>query len=89
MENSSYEPKRVPTSKTLENKKWSRNRARQVAGQPAGPCLAFTKARVVKHNDDLLKFIPREILVCDTIDPHMTFVARLASGRIDRRGGML
>ena len=30
-----------------------------------------------------------EILVCDAIDPNMTFIVPLAAGIVERRGGML
>ena len=30
-----------------------------------------------------------EVLVCDAIDPNMTFILPLAGGIIERRGGML
>jgi pyruvate,water dikinase len=62
--------------------------ARQVVGQPAGAGLAIGKARVVLVREDLFEFRAREILVCDAIDPKMTFVVPLA-GIVERRGGML
>ena len=64
-------------------------RARQIVGQPAGPGLATEKARVISHHSDLLAFKRGEILVCDAIDPGMTFVIPLASAVVERRGGML
>jgi pyruvate,water dikinase len=63
--------------------------ARQLTGQPAGRGIAAGKARVVLGGADLLAFIPGEILVCDAIDPSMTFVVPLAAGVVERRGGML
>jgi phosphohistidine swiveling domain-containing protein len=63
--------------------------ARQVVGQPAGAGLATGKARVIRQPEDLFEFRAREILVCDAIDPNMTFVVPLASGIVERRGGML
>jgi pyruvate,water dikinase len=47
------------------------------------------KARVVLNPSDLFNFQKGEILVCDAIDPGMTFVVPLASGIVERRGGML
>ena len=38
---------------------------------------------------DLFGFESGEILVCDAIEPNMTFVVPLSSGIIERRGGML
>ncbi len=63
--------------------------ARQVVGQPAGAGLATGKARVIGDPEDLFDFRAREILVCDAIDPNMTFVVPLAAGIVERRGGML
>jgi pyruvate,water dikinase len=63
--------------------------ARQLVGQPAGPGLSRGKARVVRHHLDLQDFKSAEILVCDAVDPNMTFVIPLAAGVIERRGGML
>jgi phosphohistidine swiveling domain-containing protein len=62
---------------------------RQLLGQPAGPGIAVAKARVVLNPPDLFSFQKGEILVCDAIDPGMTFVVPLASGIVERRGGML
>jgi pyruvate,water dikinase len=58
-------------------------------GQPASPGLAVGTARVILESRDLLSFQEGEILVCDAIDPGMTFVAPLAAGVVERRGGML
>jgi phosphohistidine swiveling domain-containing protein len=66
-----------------------RSQARQIVGQPAGPGLAVGRARVVAGRDDLAAFEDGEILVCDAIEPSMTFVVPLASGIVERRGGML
>ncbi len=64
-------------------------RPRQLVGQPAGPGLARGIARVVGGKEDLMSFKAGEILVCDAIDPNMTFVVPLCSGIVERRGGML
>ncbi|MDJ0764119.1 MAG: PEP/pyruvate-binding domain-containing protein [Myxococcota bacterium] len=64
-------------------------RARQLVGQPASPGLAIGRARVIVDPSELLSFHEGEILVCDAIDPNMTFVAPLAAGVVERRGGML
>jgi len=63
--------------------------ARQIVGQPAGPGLATGKARVISQHSDLFQFKRGDILVCDAIDPGMTFVIPLASAVVERRGGML
>ena len=64
-------------------------KSRQILGQPAGPGMAMGKARVVLDASDLFSFQSGEILVCDAVDPAMTFVVPLASGIVERRGGML
>ncbi|MBN1332524.1 MAG: hypothetical protein JW971_02075, partial [Synergistales bacterium] len=64
-------------------------RARQVTGHPANAGLATGKARVIRHTPDLFSFRKGEILVCDAIDPNMTFIVPLAAGVVERRGGML
>jgi pyruvate,water dikinase len=66
-----------------------RIQARQLVGQPAGPGVVNAKARVIEHPSGLTAFKHGEILVCDAVDPNMTFVIPLASGVIERRGGML
>jgi len=63
--------------------------ARQIVGQPAGPGFARGIARVVRHPADLFGFQQGEVLVCDAIDPKMTFVVPLAAAVVERRGGML
>ena len=62
---------------------------RQLTGQPAGQGVATGKARVIRTPDDLFKFKSGEILICDAIDPNMTFVVPMASAVVERRGGML
>ncbi len=62
---------------------------RQIVGQPAGPGITKGKARVILSPSDIFAFESGEILVCDAIEPTMTFVVPLASGIIERRGGML
>lgn len=63
--------------------------ARQLVGQPAGPGSATGPARVILQQQDLNAFQHGEILVCDAVDPTMTFVAPLAAAVVERRGGML
>ena len=64
-------------------------RPRQLTGQPAGPGLGEGPARVIWKTSDLTEFQSGEILVCDAIDPAMTFVVPLSNGIVERRGGML
>ena len=62
---------------------------RQLIGQPAGPGISRGKARVITQHSDLSNFKHGEVLVCDAVDPNMTFVVPLASAIVERRGGML
>ncbi len=78
------------TTKQIPKKEMKSNvRARQLRGQPAGPGVATGKARVIIDREELFKFNDGEILVCDAIDPNMTFIIPLASAIVERRGGML
>jgi pyruvate,water dikinase len=63
--------------------------ARQLTGQPAGPGISRGPARVILEISDLSEFKSGEVLVCDAVDPNMTFVVPLATGVVERRGGML
>ena len=62
---------------------------RQLIGQPAGPGISRGKARVIAQHADLSNFKHGEVLVCDAVDPNMTFVVPLAAAIVERRGGML
>ncbi len=64
-------------------------RDRQLVGQPAGPGYARGPARVVRETADLFALRADEVLVCDAVDPNMTFAIPLASAIVERRGGML
>jgi phosphohistidine swiveling domain-containing protein len=68
---------------------FSRLKARQLVGQPAGPGLGRGPARVVREASELFHFKAGDVLVCDAVDPGMTFVVPLAAGIVERRGGML
>lgn len=80
-----YAPRREPERETAA----APARARQLRGQPAGAGIARGAARVVLEHGDLFGLKRGEILVCDAIDPNMTFVVPLAAGIVERRGGML
>jgi phosphohistidine swiveling domain-containing protein len=84
------DPKCIPQeSKGQKERRPSRVLARQIIGQPASRGLATGRARVVLSPQDLFKFQSGEVLVCDALDPTMTFVVPLASAIVERRGGML
>ncbi|MFO7875330.1 MAG: PEP/pyruvate-binding domain-containing protein [Desulfovermiculus sp.] len=78
-----------PAARIEEDITEPRMRSRQILGQPAGPGVVQGRARVVKSVDDLRLFQAGEILVCDAVDPNMTAIVVLASGIVERRGGML
>ena len=63
--------------------------ARQLIGQPAGAGVATGRARVIRQPQDLFAFRKAEVLVCDAVDPNMTFVVPMAAAIVERRGGML
>jgi len=74
------------TDKTAAEKWFS---SRQIVGHPAGPGIASGRARLLKTPQDLLSFKQGEILVCQGVDPNMTFVVPLAAAVVEERGGML
>jgi pyruvate,water dikinase len=84
---SSYRPREAKASDAAGRQR--KLRARQLLGQPAGPGIGTGTARVVTSPSDLFDFKAGEILVCDSIDPNMTFIVPLAAGIVERRGGML
>jgi phosphohistidine swiveling domain-containing protein len=63
--------------------------ARQLRGQPAGKGIAKGRARVILSAKDIVTIEKDEILVCDAIDPTMTFCIPLVRAIVERRGGML
>jgi pyruvate,water dikinase len=87
LKDSDYIPKRRSSTEPI--KLSSELKARQILGQPAGPGIARGKARVILSPSDVFAFESGEILVCDAIEPNMTFVVPLSSGIVERRGGML
>ena len=82
-----YVPKTVTVTKTDETN--FEVRPRQLVGQPASPGVVRASARVIDNLLNLFEFKAGEILVCDAVDPNMTFVVPLAAGIVERRGGML
>jgi pyruvate,water dikinase len=67
----------------------SREKPRQLVGQPAAPGMATGKVRRVVEANDIKRFCAGEVLVCDAIQPMMTHLVPLAAGIVERRGGML
>ena len=64
-------------------------RARQIVGHPAGQGIARGTARVIRDPGDLTDFTEGEVLICQGVDPNMTFVIPLAAAVVEERGGML
>ncbi len=87
LQDPSYVPQKHASAETI--REGYRVKARQLIGQPAGPGIAKGKARVILNPSDLFDFKAHEILVCDAVDPNMTFVVPLSAGIVERRGGML
>jgi pyruvate,water dikinase len=87
LRNPDYRPRAV--EHTVSQPEPSQVDSRQILGQPASQGLASGRARVVREPQDLFSLRKGEILVCDAIDPAMTFVVPLAAAIVERRGGML
>lgn len=62
---------------------------RQLIGQPSSPGIVTGRARIIRSLADFSKLESGEIIVCDAVQPQMTFLMALASGIVERRGGML
>ncbi len=62
---------------------------RQLLGNPSGRGVAEGFARVILKEEDLFNLKAGEVLVCDAVDPNMTFIVPLCSAIVERRGGML
>ncbi len=73
----------------ITSDKNSKMKIRKYTGQPAGPGIASGQSRVIKRPGDIFDFKKGEVLVCDAIDPNMTFIVPFASAIVERRGGML
>lgn len=80
---------RYETQKDKERDPAVLQRPRQLVGQPAGPGVSTGPARVIDDMESLADFKTGEVLVCDAIEPNMTFLAPMAAAIIERRGGML
>jgi phosphoenolpyruvate synthase/pyruvate phosphate dikinase len=63
--------------------------SRQIVGHPAGPGISSGRARLIQTPLNLLSFKHGEVLVCQGVDPNMTFVVPLAAAVVEERGGML
>jgi pyruvate,water dikinase len=89
LNNPTYIPQAHSPEESQEEPEDFRLKGRQLIGQPAGPGLVKATARVILNTSDLSTFTSGDILVCDAVDPTMTFVVPLAAGIVERRGGML
>jgi len=72
-----------------KNYKGSEITLRRFTGQPASPGIGSGNARIISSSKDIFHFKKGEILICDSLDPNMTFIVPLASAIIESRGGML
>ncbi len=59
----------------------------KVEGRAVGAKIAFGKARVIEHTNELSSFMPGEILVADTTSPDWGTVMKAAAGIVTNRGG--
>ena len=84
-----YKPSGTKAKETPAKQENQHIKARQLLGQPAGPGISRGRARVIDSARDLALFKKGEVLVCDAVEPNMTFIVPLAAGVIERRGGML
>lgn len=83
-------PVEISVKRKLDNKiKSGSLKARQLVGQPASPGIVTGRARIIEFLNDFSNFKSGEILIADAIEPQMTFLASMASGIVERRGGML
>ena len=87
LRNPDYVPRKTESEKKISTE--FTVKPRQLLGQPAGAGISKGKARVIKDPSDLGQFKAGEILICDAVDPNMTFVVPLSEGIVERRGGML
>jgi len=89
LQDPNYTPKTSAQKEEQEQAMPFKSVPRQLTGQPAGPGVCQGLARVILSPADLAAFKAGEIMICDAIDPNMTFVVPLAAGIVERRGGML
>lgn len=75
--------------KSEKSESFFKVKKRHVTGTGASQGIATGLARVIETPDDLFQIRKGEILVCDSIDPNITFIIPLAAGIVERRGGML
>lgn len=73
----------------IKEKKIKRYKPRQLIGQPSSPGIVTGYARIINELKDFSKIKKGEIMICDAIQPQMTFIVSIASGIVERRGGML
>jgi pyruvate,water dikinase len=78
-----------PETAALATEDGIRSQPRQLVGQPAGPGVATGPARLIAEVEDLFDIEAGEVLVCDAVEPNMTFVVPMMSAVVERRGGML
>lgn len=78
-----------PEMVALATEEGIRPQPRQLVGQPAGPGVATGPARLIAGVEDLFDIEAGDVLVCDAVEPNMTFVVPMVTAVVERRGGML
>ena len=79
----------IQKEKATDSSSTSKEKARQLVGQPSSPGVYTGKARIINSIEDFKGVEKGEILVFDSVQPQMTFIISLAGAIIERRGGML
>lgn len=81
--------KHMPKGRSWTGQSSDESRKLNFSGWAAATGIALGQARVIRAPEDLFTFQKGEVLVCDALDPNMTFVVPMAAAIVERRGGML
>ena len=81
--------KHMPKGLSWTDQSNNESRKLNFSGWAAATGIALGQARVIHAPEDLFTFQKGEVLVCDALDPNMTFVVPMAAAIVERRGGML
>lgn len=79
----------LSVSTSQKNSENSEITVRRFTGQPASPGIGSGNARIISSPKEIFSFKKGEVLICDALDPNMTFIVPLASAIVENRGGML
>jgi len=89
LKDSAYAPQDQSDREHVEEKSMFSFNARQLIGQPAGSGIVTGPARVCTQDVSPADVRAGEIIVCDTVDPDMTFILPIIAGIVETSGGML